>query len=914
MEASDEIASLLTTLQETKRRIAELTGQHPDLTHQAILDSLPGDIALLNADGVIFFVNRTWRKFADANGMLDPARGVGSSYLQICDATIGEDSAEARQAAAGIRSVLRGNAKTFSLKYPCHSPSQRRWFQLTVTPLGDRRPGGVVVMHLDITERVNDATRREESEIALQESEGRYRALADWSPESVVVSQGGRMVFVNPSAMKMFGATAEDQLIGRSLLDHVHPDSLPVARERAETTSVYGASLPMIEEKFIRLDGSVIHVEIQGRSITYNGGVGFLSSIRDITTRKQTEDELRASMANFRQLADNIVDAFWIRSADMRQLHYVSPAFEKIWGRPVSMLYADPHKWSDFVVEEDRARVLASFSTLTRDVPTIDVEYRITRGDGQIRWVRARGVQVRDSNGRLSRNIGIVTDITDRKHSEMAVRRSEERLRGIIDGMGPSMFVGLLTPEGILIEINRAPLESANVKLEDVVGKHFADTPWWTHSARAQSQVRESIAGAAGGESSRYDIQMQGADGKLIDIDFSIEPLRDDTGKVIFIIPSASVITERKLAEEALRQSQKMEAVGQLAAGVAHEFNNLMQALMSMSTIVRLRSDSSEITRIGAEMEFLLKRGAGLTRQLLLFSRETPIEKVDLDLGEAVRKASVLLRHLMPETIRVVVEVEEEPLFIAGDDGQIQQVLLNLAINARDAMPSGGTLTLRAGRDGDDVFQEVEDTGHGMDAETQIHLFEPFFTTKEQGKGTGLGLPVAHGIVERHEGRFHVWSTVNEGSRFRNTFPALMRAAARAADVPAADKTGTVGGRLLLVEDDASVRAGLEALLGMMGFEVLSAGSGEEAAALTIEPPPALIVSDITLPGMTGIELVGRMRARWPGVRVILMSGYLDESMQANARRDQLTFLQKPFQIEDLEREVRAAMDQAAHG
>ncbi|HUF16441.1 MAG TPA: ATP-binding protein, partial [Thermoanaerobaculia bacterium] len=546
---------------------------------------------------------------------------------------------------------------------------------------------------------------------------------------------------------------------------------------------------------------------------------------------------------------------------------------------------------------------------LTRDTPTIDVEYRITRPDGEIRWVRSRGVQVRDSEGRLNRNIGIVTDTTDRKRSEMAVRQSQERLRGIIDGMGPSMFVGLLTLEGILIEVNRAPLEGAGLTAGDVLGKHFADAPWWTYSADAQLQLRAAIARAAGGESSRYDVRAQMGQGNLIDIDFAIEPLRDDSGKVVFLIPSASVITERKVAEDALRQAQKMEAVGQLAAGVAHEFNNLMQALMSMSAIIRLRTDPSEITRIGTEMEFLLKRGAGLTRQLLLFSRDTPIEKVDLDVGEEVRKASVLLGHLMPETIRIVVEVSPDPLMIAGDNGQIQQVLLNLAINARDAMAAGGTLTLRAGRNGDEVFQEVEDTGQGIEADTHRHLFEPFFTTKEQGKGTGLGLAVAHGIVERHDGRFEVTSTPGRGSCFRVIFPALMREAERPQGTVAGQNVPSGGGRLLLVEDDPSVREGLEALLEMIGYEVIAAGSAEEAMALTVDPPPALLLSDITLPGMTGPEMVGHLRARWPELKVVLMSGYLDESMQVNARRDQWRFLQKPFEFDDLEREVSEAMN-----
>jgi PAS domain S-box-containing protein len=894
-------------------------------------------------------------------------------------------------------------------------------------------------------------SERKRAAAMLQESEGRYRAVVDWSPESLSVTHDGTILFVNPATVSMMGAASENDLVGKSIFDFVHPDSRSLARERIEINSACGGALPMAEEQLIKLDGTVIDVEIQGRSITYNGEPAMISSIRDVTERKRAEDELRASTQKFYQLANNITDAFWIRSANMQEVHYVSPAFERIWGRSVESLYARPQDWVNFIVLEDRKRVQIAFAALTADTPALDIEYRIARPDGEIRWLRARGFQVRDDDGTLIRNIGIVTDITDEqiaaealrsseweqrqqaeeleiersrlvaaqkvakvgswetdlasmsvrwseethrifetdalqpathdaflalvhpddrsrvaraftrsvahrrassiehrllladgrikfveerwevvfgahdqplraigtcqdvtehRHTADALHESEKRLRDVFDGLGPSLFVALLTPAGILVEVNRSPLEAVGLTAGDVLGMRFEETHWWTYSPEVQQQLREAIVRAANGESVRYDVRNRGAGDEVIDIDFVLEPLRDAKGDVVFLVASGSVITERKIAEDALRQAQKMEAVGQLAAGVAHEFNNLLQALTSTSAIIRFRAPTDAIAKIGTDLESLIKRGAGLTQQLLIFSRNSAIEKAAVELGWEIQKASTLLRQLMPETIAIVLDIASEPLNIQGDAGQIQQILLNLAINARDAMPAGGTLTLRAGRIGDEVFQEVEDTGHGMTAATQAHLFEPFFSTKDPGKGTGLGLAVAHGIVEQHGGRFEVHSSPGAGSRFRVILPASLHETKSVTQPVVEAPIPRGAGRILLVEDDPSVRAGIATLLDLMGYEVTAAASAEQAIALAMTPPPDILLSDVTLPGMTGPVLAGRLRQCWPQLNVILMSGYFEPAMQTQASEEGWRFLQKPFELDDLAKELRVAMSE----
>jgi PAS domain S-box-containing protein len=278
----------------------------------------------------------------------------------------------------------------------------------------------------------------------------------------------------------------------------------------------------------------------------------------DALTRehRQAGEALRESEQKFLQLAENMTDAFWMRSPDLREVHYVSPGFERIWGRPVESLLTNPQQWTDFIFPEDRARVAAAFAGLTEDVASLDIEYRIMRPDGEIRWVRVRGFQIRDASGKLIRLTGIVGDITERKAAEDAARRNQRHLRGLIDGLSPSMFVALLTPEGILVEVNAAPLTVAGLKPEDVLGKPFVDTHWWSSSPEAREKLRKAIGRAARGEASRYDVRTRGAGAEIIDIDFSLQPLRDESGKVVFLVPSASVITERTRAEELLAANQ----------------------------------------------------------------------------------------------------------------------------------------------------------------------------------------------------------------------------------------------------------------------------------------------------------------------------------------------------------------------
>ncbi len=1074
IDAGEEITRLIATLRETEERLEELThgeidtvADHEGRTfvlrraqdqlrrseaskHAAVLDALPANIAMLNSEGVIVSVNETWRRFASANAMADPAQGVGASYLAVCDHATGEDSLEARQVAAGIRAVLGHKSGTFSIEYPCHSPAERRWFLLTVSRLSDSESGGAVVMHIDVTKR------HEAEEVAL-ESEERFSGAFEYAPIGVaLVSPDGReWLRVNRALCELFGYS-EEEMFTLTVQDLTHPDDIETSLENVLRAIAGGTRSFQLEKRYVHKSGRIIDALLSISLVRDGQGkpLYFVSHVLDITARKAAEDALRASNRRFHQLADNITDAFFIRSPDMREVLYISPAFERIWGRPVESLYGHPLAWPSYIVPEDRERVLSSFSALTGDTAALDLEYRIARPDGEVRWVHARGFQVRDDAGTLISIIGILSDITEshraaeelrkseeeqralaaqledersrlvaaqqvakvgswetalttmsvqwsdethriyeteplepmthqkfmalvhpddrtkveeafaesfdhdgsrsiehrvllpdgrikfveerwqlvfdamskpvralgtcqditeRKQAEIALRESQRRLRDLIDGLGPSVFVGLLTPEGILIEINRSPLEVAGLEPWDVIGKHFADTPWFAHDPDVQRQVREAIARAVRGEASRFDMRVRGGGSKMIDTDFSMHPLRDESGRVTFIVPSAIVITERKQAEAALRRAQKLEAVGQLAAGVAHEFNNILQTLMSMAAITRMRGLSPEIVRIAGEMEVQIRRGASVTQQLLLASRHQELTKTTLDLREQIANAHALLRRLIPENITVVVETSSVPAPVEGDAGQIQQVILNLAINARDAMPDGGTLTLRVTSSDTEVSLDVEDDGAGFDETAREHIFEPFFTTKEVGKGTGLGLAVVYGIVEQHGGRIDVRSNPGEGTLFRVILPRTAHEPLLAEPVPEPGIAEATG-RILLVEDDESVRDGIALLLNMIGYEVTAVGRGEEALALPSTPIPDLLLTDVSLPGIGGPALAKSLRERWPSLKITLMTGYADARTREVSLEQGWEILQKPFEVDDLARHLANVLNETTSG
>ena len=911
-----EVSALIHQLHRTEQRLRELTAgeidtvtdhdgrtfflrhaqeqlRHGEASRQAaILNALPAHIALLDAQGVIISVNETWRRFASANAMRVPGHGMGLNYLEICE-NAGES--DAHRVANGIRSVLNGRSKTFSMEYPCHSPAEEGWFLLTVTPLADDRPGGAIVMHLDIT-----AERKTEQNLRVSES--RFRQMAETIREVFFLQNldSSQMYYVSPAYERVWGRTCESVYADpKSWADSIHPDDLNYACSQLEEGRNRGFDY---EFRIIRPGGEIRWIHARGFPIMDDTGIPYRIAgvASDITARKHASDELHESNRRFSDMLGNVQLVSLMLDGDAK-ITYCNDHLLRLTGwRREELIGKD---WFDrFIPPGQGDDVRATFSALLADLPSgAHHENEILTRSGEKRLIQWNNTLLRSPAGEVSGTASIGIDITERKKAEATLRLQSVALNAAANAMI------IIDRDFTIVWMNPAFTELTGYAEEEAIGRNVQDLLFsGVHDPAFYKEIRDTIDA---GESWRGEMTNRRSDGRLYPEASIITPVKDDDGTINHFISIKMDLTARRQMEERLRQAQKMEAVGQLAGGVAHEFNNLLQALMSMAAIIRLRAGTEEVAKIGTEMELQVRHGASLTQQLLVFSRRQAIQKSDLDLREEVEKASVLLRRLIPENIRIVVETSPERVSVEGDEGQMRQVLLNLAINARDGMPAGGTLTLRTGSSFGESFLEVEDTGLGMDEATRAHIFEPFFTTKVPGQGTGLGLAVVYGIVEQHGGRIEVRSRPGEGSRFRVFLPTVLSDGVPISRPGPSAEFRAGRGRVLLVEDDKAVREGIAELVEMIGYEVIAVASGEEAIAIELEPIPDLLLSDITLPGIAGSVLGERLRQRWPSLQVVLMSGYLAETLRADAATRGWHFLQKPFELTDLAAQLGAALD-----
>jgi PAS domain S-box-containing protein len=512
------------------------------------------------------------------------------------------------------------------------------------------------------------------------------------------------------------------------------------------------------------------------------------------------------------------------------------------------------------------------------------------------------------------------------RQRDLTLAATERRFRAIFNQT--FQFVGLLEVDGTVLEANQTALTFAGVTLQSVVGKPFWDTPWWSHSTDLQQRLRDAVALAAGGRIVRFEATHPGADGRLHAVDFSLKPVFDDRGTVILLIPEGRDITERKHAEQQLLHSQKMEALGQLAGGVAHDFNNLLTVIAGHTDLLRLESDQPRHDL--EQIRLATERAASMTRQLLAFSRQSMLEPRIVNINTVVRQSESMLRSL--GAIDIVVDVADDVRSVKADPDQLARVLLNIAINARDAMPAGGTLgiqTRNAVMDetvvgantrippGDYVLLSISDTGVGITPETRLRLFEPFFTTKGHGKGTGLGLAVVDGVVKQSGGYIDVYSEIGHGTTFKIYLPAVEsdgRRDERAESGEPARGSETI----LLVEDENAVRDMAQVVLQRHGYTVLAASDATQALRIARDNVGRidLVLTDVVMPGMSGPQLVEQLRGERPDLPALFMSGYTSDSvLRDDVATGEAFFLQKPFTTGVLAAKLRQVLDHAnRHG
>ncbi|MGK2858302.1 MAG: PAS domain S-box protein [Thermoanaerobaculia bacterium] len=619
----------------------------------------------------------------------------------------------------------------------------------------------------------------------------------------------------------------------------------------------------------------------------------------------------------FRELMAHLQQVFWIGDSADSIVRYVSPAYETIWGRSCQSLREDATSFADSIVPEDRERMEGAIAG-KRATQGYDEEFRILRPDGEMRWIRARSYPVQDERGVVRRFAGIAEDITGRKAAE----KERSRLAAIIEYSDGGVVS--ITPDGIIVGWNDSAERQYGYTAEEIVGCSLSvlfPPGKYPEYAAIIEKVRR------GERIPKYDTVRQRKDGTIANVSVGIIPIEVRDGA----LPGASEIghdIERiKGLEKQVIEAQRMEVVGKLASGVAHDFNNILSVIMSYAEVLlRALGDDHPTRKYADGIKNAVVRASGLTRQLLLFSRRQPVQPVVLDLNAVVSGAADLLGRLLGEHVTLSIVTDPDIAPVNGDSGYIGQLLLNLAVNARDAMSGGGVLTIatknvtatEAGSEvplavppGDYVMLSVSDTGCGMTDEVKAHIFEAFFTTKADG--TGLGLATCWTIVRQVNAHVQVASELGKGTTFDVYFPAI-------ADVVAVQtrsiqpETLPSGTELILVvEDEPAVREVACTVLESLGYEVLQASNGREGLRVAQEhtgAPIRLVLTDVAMPQMSGKVMAEWMKTSYPDIGILFTSGYTNEIVVRDGVLDaDVGFLAKPYTIAELAAKVRGLLD-----
>jgi two-component system, cell cycle sensor histidine kinase and response regulator CckA len=769
-----------------------------------------------------------------------------------------------------------------------------------------------------------DITDRKRAQEAVQKSESDMRLALDaaqlgsWRHELA----SGMMTFDERG--RRHAGVASTVAPFEEAMARLHPADVGVLRAAmAGALDPDGTGIAAHEHRVLTEAGAERWLAVHARTNFEGDGpdrraMSIHGTTQDITARKLAEQALQQSERSFRQMAETVGQVFWMASGAAREVHYVSPAFQHVWGRTSATLYRNPDVWIQSVLPADRARVLQAFEALATD-GHYDVEFRIVRPDGAVRWINDRGYRQRDDDASVRLSSGVATDVTDRREAEEAVKRFVSGSPAIIYAWqaGPAYLRHVWTSSNVeTFTGHRAPASQ--------------EALWWMAHVHAEDRERVQAAHLVPYEIDHQllEFRFTRADGQTIWIRDEKRLFRDDRGRAAEVIGSWTDVTSRIELEEQLRQAQKMEAVGRLAGGIAHDFNNLLTVICGSSELVLMdTADDDPVHALVSEIQRAGQRAVSLTRQLLAFSRKQVLDLKVVDLNGIVTTVETMLRRVIGEDVALVTRVATAPVLVQTDPGQMEQVLVNLAVNARDAMPRGGRLTIETGtfvmtpefcharpgsRPGLYASLLVRDTGTGMTPEVRARLFEPFFTTKGPGKGTGLGLAMVFGIVKQSEGYVEVKTELGQGSSFTIYLPAVTAPATpppppeRALAPPRGHET------ILLVEDETAVRKLTRRALESFGYHVLEASGGPAALEMAAAHPTgmALLVTDVVMPQMSGPEVAEALAKTHPDVRVLFVSGYIDDAIVRHGVVEGAhSFLQKPFLPATLATKVREILD-----
>jgi PAS domain S-box-containing protein len=791
----------------------------------------------------------------------------------------------------------------------------------------------------------------------LQESEDRYRTLVENAADAIGIFQDNRLVYLNATGVRLMGAASPADLLGRTSEQLIHPDDRAAAMDRIRRRLAGESGIYPAEVRYRRLDGTAVTVEVNAAPIRFRGKPAIQFMARDITERKRAEAQIARLNRTYAVLSD--INQLIVREHDPQALLTGACRIAVEKGR---LLLA----WIGLVDAASGRLTLTAHAGAAPDTVALLVHYLQNPEEGCAFTAQA----LREGGHAVCQDIA--RDERAASWREAALARGYRAMVSLALTMGGrrigtfNLYAGerdfFDAEELRLLDELAADLAYALENLERDRRRQEAEARARRLAAFPELNPNPVLEFSGDG---RLDYQNPAAEKLARELGAgSLEQLLPpDTAAIVrdclatgqprlrietrhdhhtlswSFYPMAELgvvhvyagdITERVLLEEQLRHAQKMEAIGRLAGGVAHDFNNILTAVLLQTEMLQVAPGLPETVRKGlGQIRASAERAANLTRQLLLFSRRQVLQPRDLDLNRVVGSLAEMIGRLIGEDVHLMLRLHPEPLPTRADAGMLDQVLMNLVVNARDAMPSGGSLlietyareltaaeaaTLPDAAPGPYVGLRVRDTGCGISPEILPHIFEPFFTTKEPGKGTGLGLATVYSIVRQHDGFLQVASEPGRGATFEVCLPARARAGNHAAPGPASAPPRGRAETILLVEDEPAVRALMRQTLERHDYRVLEATHGREALRLWEEHRAAvdLLLTDVVMPeGLGGRELAQRLRASKPGLKVVFISGYSAESggLGPGLRPGEGAFIQKPCPPERLLEIVRHSLD-----
>ena len=814
--------------------------------------------------------------------------------------------------------VFKGKSGTLEFKM-ISLKGRPLWLFTKVSPL--RNEKGEIVLSLSVTV---DITQLKKTVEALKASEERYRRITEAITDYIytVHVENGRPAVTRHSeaCVAVTGFTsrefAEDHYLWIKMVSEEDHD---LVRKQAEEI-LSGKTPKPIEHRIIRKDGSmrwvesavVPHYDMNDVLISYDG------IIKDITVRKQIEDKLLISEEKFRALAEQSITGTCLIQDG--KCVYVNPRLAEMLAFSQDEMIGS--SVLGLVTETDREMVMENMrKRLTGERSSIHYTFSALKKDGSEATMEVHGTKV-VYHGRPA-IMATLLDITERRRTEEALLASEKKLRDLLENI--QLIAVLLDLKGNITYCNDYLLRLTGWSRDEVLGRNWFDM-FLPEDVKGyvKSVFRANIMRGTMLHNENPIITRQGV---LRQIVWDNAVLQDSDGNVAGTASIGIDVTEHRMLEDQLRQAQKMEAIGHLAGGIAHDFNNILSAIVGYAHLTLLRMKENDPSRVNIEHILAASgRAASLIQSLLAFSRKQIILLKLVDINEILHDIKTMLSRIIGEDIDFKVVTAAKRLTVEADKGQIEQALMNLATNARDAMPHGGTLTISAeeveidgrfiqmhqfGEPGRYAVITVADTGVGMDEKTKKNIFEPFFTTKEVGKGTGLGLAMVYGTIKQHKGFINVYSEPGKGTIFK-----IFLLLAGSGEQPAGDKAVSTVSEgtetILLVEDEESVRLIMRSLLEESGYRVLEAMDGEDGLRLFKENRGKinLVLSDIIMPKLQGPEMYEEIKKIAPDIKILFISGYPADFIDQKSFSERgKNIIDKPVIPDELLRKIREVLD-----